>query len=40
MVQVGEEMPMIYGYKKDGADWVQHDDYGVWSLLVNDDGVI
>lgn len=30
---------MIYGYKKGSADWTMHDKFGVWSLLVNEDGI-
>ena len=31
-------MPMIYSYKKGTTDWVYHDERGVWSLKINQDG--
>ena len=39
-MQLGAEMPMIYGYKKGTSNWTKHDTYGVWSLKIEDRGVL
>ena len=38
LVKLGEEMPMIYGYKKGTSVWTKHDTYGIWSLKIEEDG--
>jgi len=38
LVRFGEELPMIYSYKKGTSNWVKHDEYGVWSLKVDASG--
>ena len=38
LVRLGEQMPMIYGYKKGTSQWTKHDTYGVWSLKIEEDG--
>ena len=40
LVQLGQKMPMIYGYKKGTSKWIKHDTYGVWSLQIEDTGGI
>lgn len=30
---------MIWSYKKGTADWIKHDEYGVWSLKIEETGV-
>ena len=36
IAQIGTQIPMVYGYKKGTSDWVKHDEYGVWSLKIED----
>ena len=38
LVLVGDEIPMIYAYKKNTSDWVYHSKRGVWSLQLSAEG--
>ena len=38
LVRLGEDIPMIYSYKKGTSNWVKHDEFGVWSLKIEQDG--
>ena len=38
LVPINDQMPMIWAYKKGTSNWRKHDEFGVWSAIVSENG--